>query len=115
MIDINIRRFSCQEARCVLQTSCSHRLPEYYPLLDSPDPSKTQSALCSVLQLPPASQGQWIGLYCNHSETPLFQQAEPSADVKALETMVEDTESEVANLKRSKVANMVKMYQGAPV
>ncbi|EIE23845.1 hypothetical protein COCSUDRAFT_47030 [Coccomyxa subellipsoidea C-169] len=39
-------------------------------------------------------------------------QAEPSADVKALETMVEDTESEVANLKRSKVANMVKMYQG---
>lgn len=27
--------------------------------------------------------------------------------------MVEDTEAELARLKRSKVANMIKMYQGA--
>ncbi len=59
--------------------------------------------------------GPVIGLCSNHSKTPLFEQVEPSADAKALETMVEDTESELAKLKRSKVANMVKMYQGAPV
>lgn len=36
-----------------------------------------------------------------------------AAHVKALETVVEDTEAELARLQRSKVANMVKMYQGA--
>lgn len=36
-----------------------------------------------------------------------------AAHVKALETVVEDTEAELARLHRSKVANMVKMYQGA--
>ncbi|KAK9918884.1 hypothetical protein WJX75_007810 [Coccomyxa subellipsoidea] len=35
-----------------------------------------------------------------------------AAHVKALETVVEDTEAELARLQRSKVANMVKMYQG---
>ncbi|BDA46495.1 hypothetical protein COCOBI_08-5880 [Coccomyxa sp. Obi] len=34
------------------------------------------------------------------------------APSKALETVVEDTEAELARLNRSKVANMIKMYQG---
>ncbi len=42
------------------------------------------------------------------------EQAVQGANVKALETVVEDTEAELARLNRSKVANMVKMYQGAP-
>ncbi|EIE19526.1 hypothetical protein COCSUDRAFT_67679 [Coccomyxa subellipsoidea C-169] len=39
-------------------------------------------------------------------------QAVQGANIKALETVVEDTEAELARLNRSKVANMVKMYQG---
>ncbi len=42
--------FYCQEARCVLRTSCSERLPQPSPLMDSPDPSKTQSAVGTVLR-----------------------------------------------------------------
>ncbi len=41
--------FSCQKVRCVLQTSCSKRLPQTHSLLDSPDPSKTQSNVGTVL------------------------------------------------------------------
>ena len=42
-----------------LQTSCMCRMPKVYPLLDSPDPSKTQSIIGTVLiihtyQPPPA-------------------------------------------------------------
>ena len=51
IIIIITTRFSCQEARCVLQTSCSQRLPQSYPLLDSPDPSKTQSTVGTVLSI----------------------------------------------------------------
>ncbi len=43
-----ITRFSCQEAKCVLQTSCNHRLPQSYPLMDLPDLSKTQGSLHST-------------------------------------------------------------------
>ncbi|CAL8462625.1 g2158 [Coccomyxa elongata] len=38
--------------------------------------------------------------------------AAAQAPSKALETVVEDTEAELARLNRSKVANMIKMYQG---
>ncbi len=51
IIIIIIRRFSCQEARCVLQTSGTIWLPQSYPLLDSPDPSKTQSTAGTVLSV----------------------------------------------------------------
>lgn len=33
----------------------------------------------------------------------------------ALETVIEDTEAELARVNRSKVANMVKMYQSEPL
>ena len=45
IIIFTIPRFCCQKARYVLQTSCSQRLPQSYPLLDSPDPSKTHSTV----------------------------------------------------------------------
>ena len=51
---INIARFFCQEARCVLQTSCSSRLPQFYLLSDPPDSSITH--WCSVFLPPPASR-----------------------------------------------------------
>ena len=54
IIIINI--IACQEASCVLKTSCSQRLPHFYPLLHSPDPSKTW-ARCSVFIPPTASRG----------------------------------------------------------
>ncbi len=50
-IIIIITRFSCQEERCVLQKNCNYRLPQSYPLLDSPDPSKTQSTVGTVLSI----------------------------------------------------------------
>ena len=44
-------RFSCQKARNVMQTSCTYRLAETYPLMDSHDPSKTQSTMGTVLSI----------------------------------------------------------------
>jgi hypothetical protein len=46
-----ITRFPRQEASCVLQKSCSSRLPQSDPFLDSPDPSKTQSTVGRVLNI----------------------------------------------------------------
>jgi hypothetical protein len=34
-----------------LQTNCMYRLPESYPWLDLPDPSKTQSTVVTVLDI----------------------------------------------------------------
>ena len=48
---IIITRFSCQEAKCVLQTSCSNRLPQSYHLFGLPDPSKTHSTVDMVLSI----------------------------------------------------------------
>ena len=49
--------FLPREARYVLQTSCRERLPSSCPLLDSPDPSKTQSIVDTVLSnnIPPCA------------------------------------------------------------
>ncbi len=44
-------RSSCLEARCVLRTSRWQRLPYLIPLIDSPDPSKTQSTMGTVLRI----------------------------------------------------------------
>ena len=35
-----------------------------------------------------------------------------AAEKTALETVIEDTEAELAKLQRSKVANMIRLYQG---
>ncbi len=51
-----IARLTCQEARCILQASCSWRLPQSYPLLDSPDPSNPVHG-AQYLHPPPASRG----------------------------------------------------------
>ncbi len=52
-------RFPCQKARYVLHTSCTLRLAQSFPLLDSPNPSKTQQpwARCKIPTLTPASRG----------------------------------------------------------
>ncbi len=46
---IYVARFSCQKAMCALQTSCSEMLPQFYPSMDSPDPSKTQSTVGTMI------------------------------------------------------------------
>ena len=43
-----ITRISCVEARCVCRQAAV-RLPNFYPLLDSPDLSKTQSTVGTAL------------------------------------------------------------------
>ncbi len=65
------KRFSCQLARFVLQTSCSQRLPQSCPLLDSPDPSKTKSTVGTKLSIctAPCQPGSLVV----HSATAPFQ------------------------------------------
>lgn len=42
------------------------------------------------------------------------ERAAQAAQKTALETVIEDTEAELAKLQRSKVASMIKLYQGQP-
>ncbi len=67
IINIMMTYFSCQKARYVLQTSCTSRLPHSYPLLDSPDSSKSQSIVGMVLSIhshfPPAGAKPWLAIF----------------------------------------------------
>lgn len=42
------------------------------------------------------------------------ERAAQAAQKTALETVIEDTEAELAKLQRSNVASMIKLYQGQP-
>ncbi len=57
--------FPTNSPSCVLQTSCSLRLPQCLPLMDSPDPDKTQSTAGTVLSIHTAPHQPGPGPKCN--------------------------------------------------
>ena len=59
-IKIIIARSSCQKARYVLQASCIQRLPQSYPLLDSPDPSRARYWHLMVIMWICAARGELL-------------------------------------------------------
>ncbi len=66
---LKLHAFPAERQGYVLQTSCRQRLPQSYPLLDSPDASETQSSVGNVLSIlsPPASQGHRVIYSLTHS------------------------------------------------